>query len=462
MSRLLGCVVGVALCASPAFADRPKTIYIPTTDRTEPVGQLGYNTIYLNSCRPNGCVVHGGSTDSRYDTSSITSGGTLGAFPYSDQAWKQVVQCVQDVFYPFNVVITDVDPGTAQHFEIMIGGNPGDLNFSNAVGGVSPFTCGVISNSLVFDFAAVWQGSVEEICATAAQEVAHSFAMDHVDDASDPMTYLQYNGRRYFKDNVPCGSDCVSGRGPFPPYPTCNAQGQHACTCTGNADQNDIQTITSLFGAGSPQPIMVKITNPMSGSAEQPGFPVDADITNNIGISKAELRVDNNLVLTLTTAPYAFNAPSDLAPGTHHIEVTGYDHYGATGMASIDIYIGAPCTKPSDCPDQSLTCVGGRCVQGPGTQGGLGSPCMHDTDCGSGQCASNGTNSFCVEPCSPGQCPPSFGCEPTMGSSSPGVCWPGFDDGTGGGCDAGSTGTDGGKISLGLMFAALLLARRKR
>src|SRR5215475_9895453 len=151
MSRLLGCVVGLALCASPAFADRPKNIYIPTNDRTEPVGQLGYNTIYLNSCRPNGCVVHGGSTDSRYDTSSITSGGTLGPFPLSDQAWKQVVQCVQDVYYPFNVVITDVDPGTAQHFEIMIGGNPGDLHFSNAVGGVSPFTCGVISNSLVFD-----------------------------------------------------------------------------------------------------------------------------------------------------------------------------------------------------------------------------------------------------------------------------------------------------------------------
>ena len=223
--------------------------------------------------------------------------------------------------------------------------------------------------------------------------------------------------------------------------------------------QNDISTIKTLFGPGAPQPITVTITTPQNGAAEEPGFPIGADITNRIGISKAELRVDDQLVLTIMQPPYSFNAPDTLAPGTHHVEITGYDHYGATGKAAIDIIIGSPCTKPGDCPDLTQTCVGGRCVAGPGTQGGLGSPCTMGTDCSSGQCGDDGTNSYCVEPCTPGQCPPSFGCLPTPGAASPGVCWPGFDDGKGGG---GCTTGGGGRLSFGLLLAALAFVRRKR
>lgn len=54
----------------------------------------------------------------------------------------------------------------------MIAGRPTDIGVSNGVGGIAPFDCGYIENSLCFAFSNVYAGNVNEICATAAQEVA--------------------------------------------------------------------------------------------------------------------------------------------------------------------------------------------------------------------------------------------------------------------------------------------------
>jgi Big-like domain-containing protein len=455
---------------SPAFADRPRDFTF-TDPFVQPLsGTPPYNTLFLNRCA-SGCIVSGPSTtDSRVDHSSIVSGShTLTAFPYGDTVWQQVVACVKDTFAPFNVNVTDVDPGTANHFEIMIAGNPGDLGLPSTYGGVSPNGCGgapgsyYIPNALVFDFAAVWQGDVEEICSTAAQEIAHSFALDHSYNAADPMTYFSFQGRRYFQDSAdPCGSDCVSGQSPA--GQTCSGPNnqQHACICTGSSTQNSYQSLRTLFGPGTIPPPMVAITNPKYGASVNPGFNVTATATgaNNAAITKVELRVDNMLVMpVLTSFPYAFNAPSTLANGSHHVEVTAYDAHQTTGKAAIDVNIGPPCTKPSDCPNATDTCIGGRCVPGPGVQGGLGSPCTDGSMCAEGQCASDGTAMYCVSSCMPGQCPSGFGCLLTNPADpSTGVCWPGYDDGTGGCCSAARDG----RGFIVLAFGVLLFAGRRR
>jgi uncharacterized protein (TIGR03382 family) len=462
MSRTFGVVVVLALLATAAFAG-PR----PTQERVweiapppivTPAGTVPYNTIFLNRCA-SGCIVRTGNTDSRTDHSSIGQ-GTVAAFMYGDASWQNVVKCVKDTFSPFGVNVTDVDPGTANHFEIMIAGIPQNIGLGGGVGGISPFNCNTyIDNSLVFDFANVWQGNIEEICSTAAQEIAHSFALDHVIIASDPMTYFPFTGRRYFTSSAQCGSDCVNGRAPFGNVTCTGANAQsHPCSCTNQNIQNSIGTLTTLFGAGNPPPPVVMITKPRNGDAVAPGFAVVATATADSGITKTELRVDGVLVLTLTSSPYAFNAPAMLADGTHHVEVTAYDGHGVSSKSMIDAIIGPPCTKPSECPNTTQTCVGGRCVPGPGTQGGLGEPCTKGTDCASGQCSSDGTNSYCVEPCDlgMGQCPPSFGCLDAGGMH--GICWPGYDDGTHGGCASGN----GGPVSLGLLFAAFVLTRRRR
>jgi len=207
--RCIACISFVVVVALTglAAAERPRlvTVDVPPhpaiTEATAP-----YNVIFLNRCA-NGCTVKSGTTDSRTDTSAIVSGShVLTKFTYGDATWNSLVACVRDVFSPFNVQVTDVDPGSANHFEIMIGGNPTDIGFSNNVGGVSGNGCGdtYIPNALVFDFADVWSSSsttcssscLEDMCSTAAQEIGHSFGMDHSHNSADPMTYFNFVGRK--------------------------------------------------------------------------------------------------------------------------------------------------------------------------------------------------------------------------------------------------------------------------
>jgi uncharacterized protein (TIGR03382 family) len=346
--------------------------------------------------------------------------------------------------------------------------------------GVAPFNCSTYSPlSLSFAFANDPQaGGVEEICATAAQEIAHTWALDHTTVASDPLTYYPYSGRRHYSaTNETCGSDCgpMSGlpTGTSPSNFTCTGPnvkvgGQsvgpqvHDCSC-GGSTQNPTTTISGLFGTGTPTPPTVSITTPKNGDTVTAGFVVDANITDDSGvIAKAELRIDNTLIQTLTSSPYAFNAPTTLGQGTHRVEVTGYDPSNTPGKAFIDVVIGKPCGSPSDCPTSTDTCVGGRCVPGSGVAGGLGTVCTDNAMCSSNQCGSSGAGpKYCVEACDPtkSQCPSGFGC--LAAGNGAGVCWPGADGGGGGGGCA-SSDSPGGPIVLGLGFAALVLGRRRR
>jgi MYXO-CTERM domain-containing protein len=230
--RSLAVAVLLALTASPALAERPRLEYVPAKiDPSRSIGAVvNSKTIFLNRCM-GGCKVNSGFTDSRTNKSGIGQ-GTLSAFEHGNTSWTQVVDCAKDVFKRFNVTVTDVDPGpNVDHFEIMVAGSPGQIGLSSGIGGIAEYSCtspGVCSkylpDALVFAFANVYANDPDEICGTVAQEIAHTWSLDHVTDASDPMTYFSYSGRRQFKDGVACGSDCVSGSSPF------------GLTCTGNTD----------------------------------------------------------------------------------------------------------------------------------------------------------------------------------------------------------------------------------
>ena len=456
------------------LATRPRTdrVWVDVDPAMAAAPVVNTNKIYLNNCKPNGCVIKPGQASS-IDGSSyqgtwgINGTRTLTPFNASDATWTAVVACMKDVFSPFGVEITTVNPSPGAHFEIMIAGSPTDLGMSNGIGGVSPFNCQpYISNSLVFDFQKVWGSNVEEICSTAAQEVAHSFALDHVVDASDPLTYNPYSGRRRFKNaQVQCGSDCQGGQSPFgDPCTGLNGQ-SHVCACPNGSTiltntQNSVATISALFGSGTPTPPVVKITEPKLGANVSPGFPVKADVTDDNGVARAELYVDNTMVATLGGAPFAFNAPATLADGTHNVKVIGYDIFGTSASATVQVVIGKPCGKPADCANDTDTCIGGRCVPGPGVQGGLGTACTSGTDCASGECAADSSGAkYCIEYCmlGAGECPSGFGC--LEANAGQGVCWPGFDDGTGGCCDGGGSG---GAVTSMLGFAAILFSRRRK
>lgn len=400
------------------------------------------NVIYLNNCKPNGCQISPGGDNSATNRSSIPEqASTVQPYAYSDASWQQVVDCVKQTYAPFDVQIVTERPAAGGYHMAIVAGRPTDVQMQNGVGGVSPFSCGYIPNAISFSFANVYGGSVDDVCWTVAQETAHSWGLDHKFDNKDPMTYLQSGPSRKIFQNT-AGA--------------CGEFNARQCQC-GGSTMNSFQDIMATFGSSTPTPPTVAISAPRDGDKVDAGFPIRADITDDVAVSRAELRIDGNLVSTLMAAPWVWNAPTTLGDGNHIIKVTGYDIGNTPSEMSITITRGQPCGDADDCGGGE-TCVEGRCVASSDVDGGLGTTCANNAECKSGQCGSDGAgNSYCVEVCTPeaNGCPSGFGC---IVAGSGGVCWPGAGDG--GGCNAGSNGA--GVSFLGLGLGALIVTRRRR
>jgi hypothetical protein len=410
--------------------------------------EVSSRIIYIHKCGPGGCTVSPGAEDSRLDRSSIPNGQvTLDMFKQTDEVWNRMMTCVKATFAPFDVTVTDVDPGNVPHFENMVGGRGSQLHpdFTSA-GGVSPFTCDEIPNAISFTFD-VYGPDPDQLCWTVSQEVAHSFGLDHEYNASDPLTYL--NGgpsmKRFQATDSPCGE--------YTQRP-CDAK------CPGvGATQNSYKRILAFFGPGTVVPPTVKIKLPVDGKKVTPGFRINATAMDDVGVERLELWIDGmDTGDKSMMPPYILTAPLDLSEGEHIAEVIAYDVQSAVANAQITVNVGPPCTQSSGCFGTDA-CVMGVCVAGPNQPGGLGHTCNANTECLSNRCVSDATgDSQCVESCAPGQdttCPSEFSC--IDDGAGGGVCW---HTGGGGCCDAGSGPS--GPALLGLGLAAIVFRRRRR
>lgn len=164
-------------------------------------------TIYLNRI---GAIVLPGDNDARSDRSSIvTEPVFITPWDIDDEMWDDTVSCIRDMYSRFDVTITDEDPGEdVPHIEAIFGGHPNDVGLPDEVAGVSPFTtdCSTIENSMVFTFTDVLPDNAQLMCEIMAQEIAHSYGLDHQLTPEDPMTYLEYDGNREFQNEMAvCG-----------------------------------------------------------------------------------------------------------------------------------------------------------------------------------------------------------------------------------------------------------------
>ncbi len=259
----------------------PQELLAASSESSDP-GVIYHATPHLLYINFDGGTFTPGNNNSSNNQSSIIS-STRQIQPWGSSSQRAtVLACIKQQFAPFNITVTDQDPGQTQHIEGVVAGYPQDIGMQSGVGGVSPFTCGVIDRSIAYTFADVYGNDLQSICETAAQEIAHSFGLDHEYLCQDPMTYLTNCGNKSFQDqDVSCGE--YSAR---------------SCQC-GGSTQNSYQMLLSLLGPpnqGDTTPPQVAITQPANNATVAPGFVVSANASDNVGVTKVELYVDGSKV----------------------------------------------------------------------------------------------------------------------------------------------------------------------
>ena len=317
--------------------------------------------IYLNK---NGVTLSPGTNDARTNRSTIVSQQTtIQPWNVSATTWSGTVACVRELFAPFNVTVVDTDPGNVAHIEAVFGGSPSQVGLPNTVAGVSPFTsdCSIIENSIVFTFTDVIQQNSRTACEIMAQEIAHSFGLDHELLASDPMTYLSYNGNRSFQNqSASCGES------------TARSCGIDGSVC--RASQNSVQLLTERLGtAGQPGDTVapsVGITSPADGTTVPPGFDLEFTATDNVAVAMATLYVDGQAAGSVLVAPYKFTTSATLPDGPHTFRVDVTDGANTKSQqVTVTVRKGAP---PPDKGDDAAGSDSSEVIGGCSTGGGGG------------------------------------------------------------------------------------------
>ncbi len=240
---------GTFVGGSSPHDPRPRGGYVVVGEPLPPPDDTSAHAAVIFYVNKNGGTYVPGHNDARTNRSTIVSQTrTVPAWTVSAAGWQQVMTCMNTMVQRWNVTITDVDPGNVPHYELVTAGRPQDIGMQQGVGGVSPFSCGTINNSIVFTFAEVYGTDYRSVCETNAQEIAHSFGLDHERLCQDPMTYLSGCGQKTFQNTAAA----------------CGEYSNRACQC-GGSTQNSVALLDQRIGL-----------RPAGGIDAGPGPSIDA------------------------------------------------------------------------------------------------------------------------------------------------------------------------------------------
>src|SRR5262245_13476285 len=207
MIRAYVVVAGVTLVAAAASAEPQRGAtttapiravkIVPAKRSLTPPPAIS-KTIYLERCS-GGCTItsDGNTQNAQTLQSPIPNPGTYNLQEFqnaahvagsaADAEWAMLVQCMKEVYSPFNVMVTDVKPtGGLTYHLALIAGKPQEVGLGTDILGIAPLAsdCSAQDNAISFSFANFHPQTdpvdrTFNICWTASQESAHAFGLDH-------------------------------------------------------------------------------------------------------------------------------------------------------------------------------------------------------------------------------------------------------------------------------------------
>jgi hypothetical protein len=340
-------VAPVAAVLLPAFVEAAPPVVV--RQPVAPVSTASFatsRTIYLNR---HGGTLRPGNNNSRTDTSSIVPQQvTMPGWNTDAATWSATVECMQEIWAPFGVVLTEEDPGQTPHIEARFGGSPASLGLPANVAGVSPMAidCSIVENSIVFAFPDKLGNNPRKVCEVMSQEIGHSYGLDHELEPSDPMTYLPFSGERAFQDrSVACGESTARPCG----------IGGNVCRAT----QNSFQILRDRLGLPGADIVAPKLElhAPEPNATVEPGFTVVADASDNIGVASVNVFIDDEMVghsTEMATDP-------TLEPGGHSLRIEATDAAGNTTTVEVGFRISEEAEPDPTTPDfVPVGCASGR------------------------------------------------------------------------------------------------------
>ncbi|MEO8702325.1 MAG: hypothetical protein ABI867_19930 [Kofleriaceae bacterium] len=433
LAVLVSVLVVTRIATAEPISGARIAIETPVEAFTTPSPVAGISrTIYLERCL-GGCDVLGGTTNDAVNlVSTIPEPGqyrltefhnTTGETGASaDAEWAMVVQCMKEVYSPFDVDVTDVKPAVGPYHLAIIAGVPGEVGLAPNVLGVAPLAsnCGAFDNVISFSFANAHGQSelldrVNNLCWTAAQESAHAFGLDHefefvkngASACNDPMTYrVDCGGQKFYRNLAArCGEDL----------------GVRDCRC--GDTQNSHKKLLSVFGLGTPiygLPV-VSMKVPSTGATTLPSNAI-ATAFSKRGILKLKLFL-NGFPFAETPgvefgtsgqiqADYGLLVPATLPNSIYDVFVRAFDDLGDfTDTPITTVTKGAPCVSADAClPEQR--CEAGKCLWDPPV-GELGDDCTFPAFCKSFICSGTADEQICTQTCEandPEGCPSGMEC----------------------------------------------------
>lgn len=366
--KLAGVAALLAL-ATTAHADYRIEHGPPTIDELTfarqviPAGETPASTvaqskvIYLNR---GGILLVPGDNDARTNKSTLVKSQTqIPAWSTSESTWNATVACMRELFSPFDVTIVTADPGpNVPHIEAVFGGTPGLLGMERTVTGVAPFKsdCTILENAIVFTFTGNMPNDARFACEVQAQEVAHAYGLDHELLATDPLTYLRYDGNRSFQNQLAeCGEDKAR---------PCGVDGSPSC----RGKQNSVALLFERLGAkavpGDVTPPTVAIVSPANGATVTPGFEVRVDAADNARVTMASIYIDDVPSGSSSVAPWTIPTPTTILRGKREIRIEVTDGRN-TRSATIEVTVEGGAEPPAEISDD----LAGGCAAGGGMPG---------------------------------------------------------------------------------------------